>query len=103
MVHTHGENLSNLVLEYSYNLPVLETMIRPTSASHKIPNSFAFFKSPFLRLEKVTCLLVVLSILLITIFPLPILTFQTRVSAIIILLPTFELHNNKWKTHLLNT
>ncbi|GJS96808.1 ARID DNA-binding domain-containing protein [Tanacetum coccineum] len=44
----------------------------PTSESHKIANSLAFFNSPFLLLEKVTCRLVALSILRITIFPLPI-------------------------------
>ena len=44
----------------------------PTSASHRIASSLAFFSSPFLLLENVTCLLVELSILLITIFPLPI-------------------------------
>ncbi|CAN1249304.1 hypothetical protein LINPERPRIM_LOCUS7100 [Linum perenne] len=47
-------------------------MMTPTCASQRIANSLAFFRSPFLRFEKVTCLLVELSILLMTIFPLPI-------------------------------
>lgn len=51
---------------------MLEKIITPTSASHKIASSFAFFSKPFLRFENVTCLLVELSILLITILPLPI-------------------------------
>ncbi|KAG9142387.1 hypothetical protein Leryth_020067 [Lithospermum erythrorhizon] len=51
-------------------------MITPTSASHKIANSLAFFSNPFLLFEKVTCLLVELSILLMAIFPLPI--FQEK-------------------------
>ena len=46
--------------------------MRPTSASQRIASSLAFLKIPFRRLEKVTCLLVELSILRITIFPLPI-------------------------------
>lgn len=45
----------------------------PTSASQRMANSLAFFSRPFLLLEKVTCLLVELSILRITIFPLPML------------------------------
>ncbi|CAA6657826.1 unnamed protein product [Spirodela intermedia] len=45
----------------------------PTSASQRMASSFAFFSSPLRRLEKVTCRLVELSILRITIFPLPIL------------------------------
>lgn len=46
--------------------------MRPTSASHKIESSRAFLSSPLRLFEKVTCRLVVLSILLINIFPLPI-------------------------------
>ncbi|RWV89488.1 hypothetical protein GW17_00048358 [Ensete ventricosum] len=46
-------------------------MTRPTSASQRMASSLAFFSSPFRRFEKVTCRLVVLSILRITIFPLP--------------------------------
>lgn len=61
-----------LELAKSQSFPVLEKIITPTSASHKIASSFAFFSKPFLRFENVTCLLVELSILLITIFPLPI-------------------------------
>uniref|UniRef100_A0A0A9AYM6 Mads2 n=1 Tax=Arundo donax TaxID=35708 RepID=A0A0A9AYM6_ARUDO len=44
----------------------------PTSASQRMESSLAFLSNPFLLLEKVTCLLVELSILLISIFPLPI-------------------------------
>ena len=40
-----------------------------TWASHRTESSWAFFRRPFLRLENVTCLLVGLSILLISIFP----------------------------------
>lgn len=47
-------------------------MITPTSASQRIDNSLAFLSNPLLLLEKVTCRLVELSILLITILPLPI-------------------------------
>jgi len=50
--------------------------MRPTSASQRMASSLAFLKIPFRRLEKVTCRLVELSILRITIFPLPILTFS---------------------------
>ena len=46
--------------------------MRPTSASQRMASSLAFLKIPFRRLEKVTCRLVELSILRITIFPLPI-------------------------------
>lgn len=61
-----------LVLENSWSLPVLEKTTRPTSASQRMESSLAFFSSPPRRFEKVTCLFVELSILLITIFPLPI-------------------------------
>jgi hypothetical protein len=46
--------------------------MRPTSASQRMASSLAFLKIPFRRFEKVTCRLVELSILRITIFPLPI-------------------------------
>lgn len=64
--------MSHLVLAKSWSLPVLEKIINPTSASQRIDNSFAFLSNPFLLFEKVTCLLVELSIRRITIFPLPI-------------------------------
>lgn len=65
-------NEENLVLEKSWRRPVLEKMMRATSASQRMASSFAFLMSPFRRFEKVTCLLVLLSIRRITIFPLPI-------------------------------
>ena len=66
------EKQSNLVLAKSYRRPVLEKTMRPTSASQRMASSLAFLNSPLRRFEKVTCRLVALSILLISIFPLPI-------------------------------
>lgn len=60
-------------LEYSKSLPVLEKIMSPSSASQRTDNSWTFLSRPPLRLEKVTCLLVVFSILLISIFPRPML------------------------------
>jgi hypothetical protein len=54
---------ADLVLANSYSFAVLEKITRPTSASHRIASSFAFLISPFRLFEKVTCLLVELSIL----------------------------------------
>lgn len=68
------------MLENSWSLPVLEKIITPTSASHKIASSFAFFSNPLLLFENVTCLLVELSILLITILPLPIPTNRSLIN-----------------------
>uniref|UniRef100_A0A2P2M547 Dormancy associated MADS-box protein Truncated DAM3 n=1 Tax=Rhizophora mucronata TaxID=61149 RepID=A0A2P2M547_RHIMU len=42
--------------------------MRAISASERVESSLAFLKSPFLLLEKVTCLAVILSIFLILIF-----------------------------------
>lgn len=53
-----------------------EKTIRATSTSHSTESSNAFFRSPFLRFENVTCLLVVFSILLICVFPLTILSLS---------------------------
>lgn len=64
---------TNLVLAKSWSLPVLEKIINPTSASQRIASSLAFFNNPLLLFENVTCRLVELSILRITIFPLPII------------------------------
>jgi Fe2+ transport system protein B len=61
-----------LELENSKSFPVAEKMMRATSASHRTESSSAFFKSPRLLLEKVTCLAVTLSIFLILIFSLAI-------------------------------
>ena len=47
-------------------------MTKAISASHRMESSYAFFSRPFLRLQKVTWRFVVFSILLISIFPLPI-------------------------------
>jgi len=57
---------------------VLENTINPTSASQRIDSSLAFFTNPLLLLENVTWRLVELSILRITIFPLPIFLNQTQ-------------------------
>ncbi|CAA6662934.1 unnamed protein product [Spirodela intermedia] len=48
--------------------------MRATSASHRTEISCAFFSSPDLRFEKVTCRLMLFSILLSCTFPLPILS-----------------------------
>ncbi|KAL6012703.1 hypothetical protein ACLOJK_003192, partial [Asimina triloba] len=66
---------ADLELAKSWSFPVLEKIMRPTSASHKMASSLAFFSSPVLLLEKVTCRLVELSMRRITIFPLPILGY----------------------------
>lgn len=47
-------------------------MISATSASHRTESSKAFFSSPFLRFEKVTCLLAAFSMRFIWVFPLTI-------------------------------
>ena len=46
-----------------------------TSASQRTESSQAFFKSPFLRFAKVTCLLILFSILFSSTLPLPIFFF----------------------------
>lgn len=63
-----------LELANSKSLSLVEKMIRATSASQRTESSKAFFSSPFRRLEKVTCLLVAFSILLICVFPRTIFT-----------------------------
>ena len=47
-----------------------------TSASQRTESSQAFFKSPFLRFAKVTCLLILFSILFSSTLPLPIFFFS---------------------------
>jgi len=59
-------------LENSKSLPVLEKTMTATSESQRMASSCAFLNKPVLRLEKVTCLLLALSIRLISIFPRPI-------------------------------
>lgn len=70
-------NVVNLNLkesvQYCHILPVLEKMMRPIWASQSTESSWVFFKSPARRFEKVTCLVVGFSILLIAIFPRPII------------------------------
>lgn len=66
------------LLQNSYSFPLLEKMIRATSASHRTESSYAFFSSPFLRLAKVTCLLILFSILFSSTLPLPILSSTTE-------------------------
>jgi len=71
-INEEMEKKQNLLLAYSYSRPRFEKTIRATSASQSTDNSYAFLSKPFLRLQKVTCRLVVFSILLISIFPLPV-------------------------------
>lgn len=68
---------TNPALENSKSFPVLEKIMRATSASQRTDSSCAFFSNPTRRFEKVTCLLVAFSILLISIFPLPISPFSS--------------------------
>lgn len=56
---------THLELENSYSFPLGEKMMSATSASQRTDSSNAFLSSPFLRFEKVTCLLVAFSILFI--------------------------------------
>ena len=59
-------------LEYSKSLPLVEKTMRATSASQSTEISCAFFSKPDLLLEKVTCLLILFSILFNCTLPLPI-------------------------------
>lgn len=43
-------------LQYSKSLPLVQNMMRVTSASQRMASSSAFLKSPLLLLEKVSCL-----------------------------------------------
>ena len=67
---------ANLLLAYSQRRPRLEKTMRATSASQSTDNSQAFLSSPLRRLQKVTCRLVVFSIRLISILPLPIFFWE---------------------------
>lgn len=53
-------------------------MISATSASQRTDSSKAFLSSPFLRFEKVTCLLVAFSMRFIWVFPLTIFSSQRQ-------------------------
>jgi len=77
-------------LENSKSLPVLEKTMTATSESHRMESSCAFLNKPVLRLEKVTCLLLALSILLISIFPRPIEHAQLK-----IMKTEFEVRNKR--------
>ena len=59
-------------VEYSKSFPLWEKIITATSASHNTEISWAFFKKPALRLEKVTWRLILFSILFSWTLPLPI-------------------------------
>lgn len=59
-------------LQYWNILPVLEKMMRTICASQRTKSSWVFLIRSILRLENVTCLVVVFWILLISIFPRPI-------------------------------
>lgn len=58
---------------YSKSFPFVEKTIKATSASQSTEISWAFFNKPDLLFEKVTCLLILFSILFSWILPLPIL------------------------------
>lgn len=58
-------------LQNSYSLPRLEKTMSATSASQSTESSYAFLRRPLRRLQKVTCLLVVFSMRLISVLPLP--------------------------------
>lgn len=62
-----------LPLQNSQRRPWLEKTRRATSTSQRIESSRAFLMSPFLRLEKVTCRLLLSSIRFISSFLLPII------------------------------
>jgi len=68
-------------LENSKSLPVFENTMTATSESQRMESSWAFLNKPVRRLEKVTCLLLALSILLISIFPRPIEHAQLELSS----------------------
>lgn len=63
------------LLQNSNSFPLLEKMMRATSASHRTESSYAFFKTPPLLFANVTCLLIVFSILFSSTLPLPIFFF----------------------------
>jgi len=64
-------------LEYSKSLPLVEKIMRATSASQSTEISCAFFNKPDLLFEKVTCLLILFSILFNCTLPLPIFGWIT--------------------------
>lgn len=65
-------NIYQESVAYSKSLPLEEKTIKATSASQSTEISLAFFNKPDLRLEKVTCLLILFSILFSCTRPLPI-------------------------------
>ena len=68
------------LLQNSYCFPLLEKMMRATSASHRTESSYAFFKRPFLLFANVTCLLILFSILFNSTLPLPIFFYFPSLS-----------------------
>lgn len=71
-----------LELENSKSFPFWEKMIKATSTSQRTESSYAFFRSPTLRFEKVTCLLVAFSIRFISTFPLTIFLQNYQVNSL---------------------
>lgn len=69
-------------VEYSKSLPLVEKTIKATSASQSTEISCAFLSSPDLLFEKVTCLLILFSILFSWTLPLPmtLINFPTDLS-----------------------
>lgn len=63
---TYDESVAN-----SNSFPLVEKTMRATSASHRTEISCAFFNKPDLRLEKVTCRLILFSIRFNCTLPLP--------------------------------
>lgn len=82
-------------VEYSKSLPFVEKTIKATSASQSTEISCAFLSSPDLLFEKVTCLLILFSILFSWTLPLPItlINFPTDLSLLL------SVSKKKKKTH----
>lgn len=74
-----GMHLKDSV-HHCHIFPVLEKMMIPICASQSTESSFVFLMRPPLLLEKVTCLVVVFSILFISIFPRPMSQFPSTLS-----------------------
>lgn len=66
------------LLQNSQSFPLLEKMMRATSASQSTESSYAFLRRPFLLLAKVTCLLILFSILFNSTLPLPIFSGKMK-------------------------
>lgn len=65
------------LLQNSQSFPRVEKMMRETSASQRTESSQAFLRRPLRRLAKVTCLLILFSILFSSTLPLPICSLES--------------------------